>query len=99
MIVASRTARSLALRGKARSGLTLPPADHPPLAKATNALLPLRAAPLVFISSTSAKPATAVTKSGDVTGTAAPMSVTGKERREVPLPSQEGKKGVMEYAL
>jgi hypothetical protein len=27
------------------------------------------------------------------------MSVTGKERREVPLPSQEGKKGVMQYAL
>lgn len=27
------------------------------------------------------------------------LSVTGKERREVPLPSQEGKKGVMQYAL
>jgi hypothetical protein len=27
------------------------------------------------------------------------MSITGKERREVPLPSQEGKKGVMQYAL
>ena len=26
-------------------------------------------------------------------------SVTGKVRREVPLPSQEGKKGVMQYAL
>jgi hypothetical protein len=28
-----------------------------------------------------------------------PLSVTGKVRREVPLPSQEGKKGVMQYAL
>lgn len=28
-----------------------------------------------------------------------PLSVTGKPRREVPLPSQEGKKGVMQYAL
>ena len=27
------------------------------------------------------------------------MSVTGKERREVPLPSQEGKKGAVQYAL
>ncbi|CAD6448844.1 670458e9-4e14-484c-8a3e-f4c417712de9 [Sclerotinia trifoliorum] len=27
------------------------------------------------------------------------LSVTGKERREVLLPSQEGKKGVMQYAL
>jgi hypothetical protein len=27
------------------------------------------------------------------------MSVTGKPRREVPLPSQEEKKGVMQYAL
>ncbi|ESZ97379.1 putative NADH-ubiquinone oxidoreductase subunit B [Sclerotinia borealis F-4128] len=27
------------------------------------------------------------------------MSVTGKQRREVLLPSQEGKKGVMQYAL
>ncbi|RKF54283.1 NADH-ubiquinone oxidoreductase 19.3 kDa subunit, mitochondrial [Golovinomyces cichoracearum] len=28
-----------------------------------------------------------------------PLSVTGKVRREVPLPSQEEKKGVMQYAL
>lgn len=30
---------------------------------------------------------------------APPLSVTGKVRREVPLPSQEQKKGVMQYAL
>ncbi|KAI6248281.1 NADH-ubiquinone oxidoreductase [Erysiphe necator] len=30
---------------------------------------------------------------------APPLSVTGKVRREVPLPSQEEKKGVMQYAL
>ncbi|TQS34887.1 hypothetical protein Golomagni_04711 [Golovinomyces magnicellulatus] len=28
-----------------------------------------------------------------------PLSITGKVRREVPLPSQEEKKGVMQYAL
>jgi len=27
------------------------------------------------------------------------MSITGKPRREVALPSQEGKKGAMQYAL
>lgn len=27
------------------------------------------------------------------------LSVTGKPRREVALPSQEGKKGAMQYAL
>jgi len=27
------------------------------------------------------------------------LSVTGKVKREVPLASQEGKKGVMQYAL
>ena len=32
-------------------------------------------------------------------GTPPPMGVSKKERREVPLPSQEGKKGVMQYAL
>ena len=40
---------------------------------------------------------------GDVTtgpGTPPPMkAVSGKARREVALPSQEGKQGVMQYAL
>ena len=66
-------------------------------AKPSTALLPLRAAPSAFISSSAAKPATAVTPSHD--GEGPPLSVTGKPRREVPLPSQEKKEGVMQYAL
>ncbi|KAB8542140.1 hypothetical protein FH972_025603 [Carpinus fangiana] len=60
-----------------------------------------RAAPLAFrsISSSTRKPAAEATQSkpGDVTtGAALPIK---KDRREVPLPSQEGKQGVMQYAL
>ena len=68
-------------------------------AKPTSALIPYRS--VAAISSSSSKPATAVSPHnvhGNL-GTPPPMSVTGKERREVPLPSQEGKKGVMQYAL
>lgn len=33
-------------------------------------------------------------------GTPPPMkAITGKDHREVPLPSQEGKQGAMQYAL
>ena len=66
-------------------------------AKPTAALLPLRAGPSAFISSTSAKSAAEVTPSQDAQGP--PLSVTGKSRREVPLPSQEKKEGAMQYAL
>ncbi|KAI9796551.1 MAG: hypothetical protein M1833_006115 [Piccolia ochrophora] len=85
MLSTTRSAASLALRAK-------------PLA----ALRPLTASSTAFISSSSAKPASAIQSPGDVAGgpgTPPPMSVTGKERREVPLPSQEGKKGAMQYAL
>ncbi|KAL9639757.1 MAG: hypothetical protein Q9164_000728 [Protoblastenia rupestris] len=67
-------------------------------AKPTSALLPLRVGPTAFISSTSTNSqATAVTPSRDAQGP--PLSVTGKPRREVPLPSQEKKEGAMQYAL
>ncbi|KAG7004824.1 NADH-ubiquinone oxidoreductase 19.3 kda subunit [Physcia stellaris] len=66
-------------------------------AKPASALLPLRSGPLAYISSTSSKPATAITPSQDAQGP--PRSVTGKPRREVPLPSQEKKEGAMQYAL
>lgn len=67
-------------------------------AKPTAALFPLRAGPSAFISSTSSKSATTeVTPSRDAQGP--PLSVTGKPRREVPLPSQEKKEGAMQYAL
>jgi hypothetical protein len=73
---------------------------HSSTAKPTAALIPYRS--IAAISSSSAKPASAAVTPHNVPGnpgTPPPMSVTGKERREVPLPSQEGKKGVMQYAL
>lgn len=68
------------------------------LAKPTTALLPFRATPSAFISSSASKSATTqVTPSHNAEGP--PLSVTGKPRREVPLPSQEKKEGAMQYAL
>ncbi|KAL8938313.1 MAG: hypothetical protein Q9211_003264 [Gyalolechia sp. 1 TL-2023] len=67
-------------------------------AKPTSALLPFRAVPSAFISSTSSKPAaTEIQRSQDAHGP--PLTATGKPRREVPLPSQEKKEGAMQYAL
>ena len=63
--------------------------------KPASALIPYRS--IAAISSSSSKPASAVTAhnpSGNPS-----LSVTGKPRREVPLPSQEEKKGAMQYAL
>jgi len=76
-------------------------------AKPSNALLPFRAGSSAFISSSSSKSATpsgstASLRPGDIHGgSGAPpsMGVVKKERLEVPLPSQEGKKGAMQYAL
>ncbi|KAL8694742.1 MAG: hypothetical protein Q9218_000668 [Villophora microphyllina] len=61
------------------------------------ALFPFRAGSSAYISSTSAKPATEIQRSQDAQGP--PLTATGKPRREVPLPSQEKKEGVMQYAL
>jgi len=68
------------------------------------AIAPFRAVNAAFISSTSSKPAEPVMQRGGIVkgnpGTPPPMkAITGKEHREVPLPSQEGKQGVMQYAL
>ena len=68
------------------------------------ALQPLRLANAAYISSTSAKPAEPVVgKPGVVTSNPPPppsmKTITGKDHKEVPLPSQEGTKGVMQYAL
>lgn len=74
------------------------------IARPTAALQPFRIANAAFISSSSTKPAAPVTqKPGLVSGapgTPPPMkAITGKPHQEVPLPSQEGKQGVMQYAL
>jgi len=102
MLSSARSAAALALRGTFRFGnMNLPQiADHHSLiAKPTAALIPYRS--IAAISSSSSKPASAAVTPHNVPGnpSTSPMSVTGKERREVPLPSQEGKKGVMQYAL
>lgn len=62
-------------------------------------MTPFRAA-TAFISTTPKKTAEPQMQGGGIVagnpGTPLPMK---KERREVPLPSQEGKQGVMQYAL
>ncbi|KAI0134613.1 mitochondrial NADH-ubiquinone oxidoreductase 20 kd subunit [Xylariales sp. AK1849] len=59
-------------------------------AKPTNQLLPLRS--VAAISTTNKKDATSVT-------THTPAGIIPQQRKEVPLPSQEGTKGVVQYAL
>ncbi|KAI9643084.1 hypothetical protein NHQ30_008819 [Ciborinia camelliae] len=67
-------------------------------AKPSTSLLPYRS--LAAISSSASKPAQALETRHPTHGAnGLKLSVTGKERREVLLPSQEGKKGVMQYAL
>jgi NADH dehydrogenase (ubiquinone) Fe-S protein 7 len=69
------------------------------IAKPSASLVPaLR--PAAFISTSDKKAATSqeISSVGDVKGNPS-MSVTGRQRREVPLPSQEAKKGAMQYAL
>ncbi|KAH7030453.1 hypothetical protein B0J12DRAFT_583408 [Macrophomina phaseolina] len=64
-------------------------------AKPSTAITPFRAVSAAWISSSSKKNATPGLVP-DGPGTPPPMK---KARREVPLPSQEGKKGVVQYAL
>ncbi|KAI9739423.1 MAG: hypothetical protein M1818_005111 [Claussenomyces sp. TS43310] len=70
-----------------------------PRAKLSAALNPYRS--IAAISSSASKPAAAsqLAAQPDLHGSQQPLSVTGKVRREVVLPSQEPKKGVMQYAL
>lgn len=73
-------------------------------AKPMTTLQPFRIANAAFISSSAPKSAEPTTmKPGLVKGNPPPPSsmktITGKEHKEVPLPSQEGTKGVMQYAL
>ncbi|MCJ1232244.1 hypothetical protein MMC14_000193 [Varicellaria rhodocarpa] len=84
MFSSIRPTAALALRG--------------PVAKPTTALLPFRAGSGAYISSSSIKSATAIQPSHTVED-GPPLSITGKPRREVPLPSQEKKEGAMQYAL
>nr|POE82261.1 nadh-ubiquinone oxidoreductase 19.3 kda subunit, mitochondrial [Quercus suber] len=73
-------------------------------ARPATAIRPLQIANAAFISSSSPKTAEpTMMKPGIVKGNPPPppsmKAITGKEHKEVPLPSQEGNKGVMQYAL
>ncbi|KAK5110705.1 hypothetical protein LTR62_005582 [Meristemomyces frigidus] len=84
MFSATRQATALALR-----------------AKPTTVMQPFRAANAAFISSTSSKPAEpAMQRPGLVRGApGTPPPMKAGMPTSVPLPSQEGTKGVMQYAL
>ena len=99
MLPSTRRVTSLALQGTFLHLLSPPLTDQFALvAKPSTALLPLRAGPSAFISSTTSKSATnQVTPSQNAEGP--PLSFSSKPRREVPLPSQEKKEGAMQYAL
>jgi len=71
-----------------------------PRALRATSILPhslIRAAPAAYISTTPPKSATSLEPTA--THDATRLPVTGGIRREVPLPSQEQKKGAMQYAL
>ena len=100
MLSRTRSITALALRSQSLysySNTTNTQLTPVSIANPTSALVPLRLTPSAFISTTSAKPATEVQRTQDVQGP--PLTATGKPRREVPLPSQEKKEGVMQYAL
>jgi NADH dehydrogenase (ubiquinone) Fe-S protein 7 len=64
------------------------------IAKPSSTIVPFRT--VAAISSSANKTASALTQHD---GHGGPISVTGKPKREVLLPSQEVKKGAMQYAL
>ncbi|KAF2490709.1 NADH-quinone oxidoreductase [Lophium mytilinum] len=67
-------------------------------ARPSTALLPYRAGSAAFISNSS-KPASYMQTPGLISDGPPPPPPMKKARREVALPSQEGKKGAMQYAL
>jgi len=68
-------------------------------AKPTTALLPFRAGSAAFLSSSSSNNATTLKSPATIPGNPGTPPPMKQARREVPLPSQEGKKGAMQYAL
>ncbi|CAO2658777.1 Nn.00g065000.m01.CDS01 [Neocucurbitaria sp. VM-36] len=68
-------------------------------ARPATALLPFRAGSVAFLSSTSSDKATTMKSPAIIPGNPGTPPPMKQARREVPLPSQEGKKGAMQYAL
>lgn len=105
MLSTTRSAASMALRGRWPTAAThLSPAipcSQLRIAKPSAALMPFRTGSVAYLSSSSSNKATAGNQQtpGLVAGgpgTPPPMKAM---RTDVPLPSQEGKKGAMQYAL
>lgn len=96
MLSSARPAAALALRGELPCP-TVRVATNPNftgVAKPTSAIVPYRS--IAAISSSASKTASALTSQN---ASGFPLGVTGKPKREVLLPSQEPKKGAMQYAL
>ncbi|KAL5346128.1 hypothetical protein ACLOAV_009161 [Pseudogymnoascus australis] len=96
MLSSARPAAALALRGKLPF-TTVRVATNPNfsgVAKPTSAIVPYRS--IAAISSSTSKTASALASQN---ASGFPLGVTGKPKREVLLPSQEPKKGAMQYAL
>ncbi|EUC50101.1 hypothetical protein COCMIDRAFT_32666 [Bipolaris oryzae ATCC 44560] len=68
-------------------------------AKPATALMPLRAGSVAFLSSSSSNNATTMKSPATIPGNPGTPPPMKSARVEVPLPSQEGKKGAMQYAL
>ncbi|KAF1849968.1 NADH-quinone oxidoreductase [Cucurbitaria berberidis CBS 394.84] len=68
-------------------------------AKPATALLPFRAGSAAFLSSSSSPKATTLKSPAIIPGNPGTPPPMKQARREVPLPSQEGKKGAVQYAL
>lgn len=100
MFSTARSTGALALRGTCRHHLHIPlQLLTSIIAKPCTALaLSMRAGPCAMISNTRPKPAAPQQTPGIVAGNPSALPPM-KARREVPLPSQEGKKGVMQFAL
>jgi hypothetical protein len=68
-------------------------------AKPATALMPFRAGSAAFLSSSSSDRATTMKTPATIPGNPGTPPPMKSARVEVPLPSQEGKKGAMQYAL
>ena len=80
--------------------MPLPPQLTPTSAKPSAALMPYRAMQLARISSSPPKSAEpSMHSTGVIPRSPSAAYIPAKERIEVPLASQEGKKGLVQYAL
>lgn len=102
MLSTARSTASMALRGTNDAFLPNAAQAKTRTAKPLTAIVPYRTTQTAWISHSSSKPASAEPRTGKpglvVPGPGAPPPAK-KTRAEVPLPSQEGTKGAIQYAL